>query len=484
MPITAIHSNPNNIREGYSEEKLEYIAHQIKRYGVLTSLLVYPHPDIQGDFMIRDGNHRYLAALKIELGELPCEVVPTSDRDDIADLDAMMSTGTSHTPLTDSERNIGVQRYFDLGQNITTIGKKLKMSRSEVQTRAALAKAPAVAKVVQDRSIDLVVAADLLAAEQEIGDPEILNNVLAEVRRYGADSQHEVTRIVEREKSNALYRKLRDELSEAGASEISYAQRYNGKWDSTDADLSVEEHVSAGHIFDIAAGEVRWFAKSKTAKAQLSEAEKHHRERMKHIANELPNIQKARAKFVMDKIRDKKSLEDRNARGLMISMILEGSFGVSNEAGTDALADLSGVPYPENRTWEGSEFVEWRRQVAKALQSFTVGQLAIMLAYLPVAESDQRLEKTNFYMRDSYDKENRWEPISTWYQQLIDHLGYVPADEEIEIIRMSEATRLHPRNDVQLQTATCTNCNQEVVADSHWSGLCDECAPAVDSEVD
>ncbi|MFC3374140.1 hypothetical protein [Glutamicibacter protophormiae] len=83
-------------------------------------------------------------------------------------------------------------------------------------------------------------------------------------------------------------------------------------------------------------------------------------------------------------------------------------------------------------------------------------------------------------MRDSWEKENRWAPLSRWYQQLIDFAGYLPSEDEAEMIRIAQQTRENALNDVHLNTATCKNCNQEVVSDKHWAGICAECAPAID----
>lgn len=62
MPISSLHENEDNIREDMGD--LDFLAEQIKQFGVQQPLTVYSHPQIEGDYIVRDGNRRYLASLR------------------------------------------------------------------------------------------------------------------------------------------------------------------------------------------------------------------------------------------------------------------------------------------------------------------------------------------------------------------------------------------------------------------------------------
>lgn len=485
LPISSLHENPHNIRDGYDPDKVEFIAGEIKQFGILQPLNVYPHPDIEGDYMIRDGNHRYLAALKIQKSDIPCIVSPATKRDGVADVDAMMSTGLSHTPLNQTGVSNGIQRYLDLGLDITTIGKKRKMPRTEVQARARLAGQPRVAALHERGVIDLLTAADLFKAEDETGDGSLFESAVSDLESSRwSQSQQDVTRLIEQKKANAKRDAMRSELTAQGAVEIDSNSRYSGKWSKSDSVLSVDEHVSAGHQFDVSTPDsVHWWEKSRGAtKSKMSEEQKAEKELVRRLTGTLPQSKVARQKFVVSKIRDKKALIEAEDRELFASVIFE-SDDLRDEK-RRLIAEVISLEFPEPEGDE-SEYGEalrsrrtaWEDKAYELVFALSLGQQVRLYAWIQAAVAEDMSHKFNLFQRTSWETEARWKPMATWYKRLISFFGYVPDRDEVEAMRLA-AKQSDRKMNVELPVGAevvCAGCGQHQVIAADDSVPCPTC---------
>lgn len=488
LPVSAIHPDPKNPRQDMGD--IDALAHELKTIGQFDAISVYPHPELDGDYMIQGGHRRHAAALRAGLTELKCEIVPTPENAALDLYTEALSTGTNHMPLDSMGQSKSLQGMLTEGKSEAWISKNFNIPKAEVKPRARLADNPRVAQIHARGTIDLLSAAAVLDVEEETGDASIFDGIVDDLEAsHWKKDQMDVNRLIEQKKQNARRDTLRAELTGQGAVEIDSQNRYSGKWAKTEQVMDVADHVAAGHQFDVSTPDsVDWWEKSKAAaKAKASPEEKARRENIRRLDGVLPIAQRARHKFVIDKIRDRKGIEDRNARGLLVSMIFEEARGDYETFKRQAIGEAVGLPFPELDDEQSSRAPEveeartrWEAEARKAALGLSLQQLSLLLAYVPVAITDRNLGKTNWYMRDSWEKEARWAPLSRWYQQLIDFAGYVPSEDEAEMIRIGLQTRQNALNDVHLNTATCRNCNQEVVSDKHWTGICAECAPAID----
>ena len=110
IQIEKVRANPANIREDLGD--MERLAAEVKTVGIRSPLVVYPHPDIEGDFMIQEGHRRRQAALAAGLSELPCIIVEAPKRP-AEDVEVMLSTGRNHKPLTRLEEARGESRFLE-----------------------------------------------------------------------------------------------------------------------------------------------------------------------------------------------------------------------------------------------------------------------------------------------------------------------------------------------------------------------------------
>ncbi|NQD42515.1 ParB/RepB/Spo0J family partition protein, partial [Glutamicibacter halophytocola] len=174
LALSSVHQHPDNIREDLGD--LTQLSGEIKELGLLNPLLVYPHPNREGDFVVQDGNRRRAAAAQAGLTEVPCVVLPEpkAERGPRADIETMLTTGRNHRPLSEAEVSKGIQGLLDLGMDITTVGKKFKMSRKEVQARAKVArKDDGVSKAYSAGRLRLDAVQRLQELEEQSDIPEL-----------------------------------------------------------------------------------------------------------------------------------------------------------------------------------------------------------------------------------------------------------------------------------------------------------------------
>src|SRR5678816_2948678 len=69
-----IDRDPTNPRQIFDETKLQELANDIAVRGIMSPLLVRPHPEVKGRFMIVFGERRWRAAELVDLELVPCIV--------------------------------------------------------------------------------------------------------------------------------------------------------------------------------------------------------------------------------------------------------------------------------------------------------------------------------------------------------------------------------------------------------------------------
>jgi len=491
LPIAAVHPHPDNPRKDMGD--LETLAAQIKAFGgLMEPITVWAHPTLEGDYEIRSGHRRHQASLKADMSHIRCRIIERPENARRALLEEALTTGTNHQKLEVTERAQAIQGLLDEGASESWISRMYQIPKEEVRPVARLASSPRLAELAATGKVDLLAMKVIQDAEDETGDVNLLEDVMDEVARSWRSTVDaaSVTRTIEEKKAAAQRQKIREELVTQGAMELAPEHRYSGKWAKTKSEMTTAEHIDAGHQFDLAAPPtVDWWKSQKQAKPKLSEEEQARREKVRHLDSVLAISQRGRRAFILGKVRDKKSMTDRDTRGLMVSTLFDVAkrYGHERDIALTALGEALSVEFPEptkGMSQWGHDFQalaeQWEQRARKAALQLAVPQLALLIAWMPAAVADTKTVKTNWYSRSSWDKENRWEPMALWYQQLIDHVGYVPTEDEIAAIRWGKESRLQELNDVRLQTATCKTCRQEVVADSNWMGNCDDCAPAID----
>ncbi|UUX60140.1 ParB/RepB/Spo0J family partition protein [Glutamicibacter halophytocola] len=485
LPISAVHPDPKNPRTDMGD--LDQLAHELKSIGQMDAITVYPHPERDGDYQIQGGHRRHAAALRAGLTELKCEVIPTPANAAMDLYTEALSTGTNHLQLDYLGQSQALQGLLTEGKSEAWIAKNFKIDKAEVKPRARLASQPKVAKLHERGTIDLLTAADILDVETETGDGSLFESVVDELEstRWKQD-QRDVTRLIEQKKANAKRDLLRAELTAQDAVEIDSENRYSGKWSKTEAVLSVEEHIKAGHQFDVSTPEsVNWWAKTKSKAKQVSPERKAELELVRKLNGTLPTSKRARQQFVVSKIQDKKALSDAEDRELFTEVVLAADTLTQERKQLIAQAINLPLPEPENEenAWDESfrkRCSIWEEQAYDLIFKLTLGQQVRLYSWLQAASAEDMSHKTNLYQRDSWEKAARWKPMATWYNRLIRYFGYVPDRDEVEAMRWAtdQDSQFSVGFEVELPAEAemvCGKCGQQSIAPGEHAGECPTC---------
>ncbi|WIV42564.1 ParB/RepB/Spo0J family partition protein [Glutamicibacter nicotianae] len=487
LALSAVHQHPDNIREDLGD--LTQLSGEIKSLGLLNPLLVYPHPDREGDFVVQDGNRRRAAAAQAGLTEVPCVVLPepTEERGARADIETMLTTGRNHRPLTEAEVSKGIQGLLDLGMDITTVGKKFKMSRKEVQARAKVAqKDDGVSKAYSAGRLSLDAVQRLQELEEKSDVPNLYERAVERIEDMPNGASVETVERVITETEMSIKKSQREaELKELDAKEGDYEISYSSSWAAVEDEMTDKEHVAAGHKyrFNYRDPEPVWYVKQKKAKPELTEQEKQDKQTQDKLKSILKIVQRSRIAFIKNAFETVKPSESlaKDAIAKQINSVVRYS-----EEGRIILGDVLGIKPPEfDGTPASSQLLDrWNDEVHKHLVRQSMAYLGMLLAFADQVSVEESLGKLSGFERSGFENHrhgSRWKSAHDYYNFLTEHLGYqLDIDEKLamEYSAMNEPRRNRDLDLVPLPdevTATCSGCNQEVVADSEWQGLCVKC---------
>lgn len=489
LPISSVHENESNIREGYDADKLAFIAGQIKSVGLIEPLVVYPHPDIEGDYLIREGNHRYLASLQAGETEIPCIVKPASDRDKVADVDAMLSTGRAKNPLRESEISKGIQLALDLGQDITTIGKKHGMSRTEVKLRAKMAQRPD--KLSDDftkGAVTLDTVKRIYELEDQSGDAELYERAIKELPA-GADPD-EVEKHIVRTEGQLTKERIKKEIRELGVKEAPFNATWKSdSWERITDEMSVAEHHEAGHqyYFDWNASEPFWYLQKESPEPEEtpepSAEELAEQQKINTLEAQLKEIQGVRTKSIVRRLKDRTAVKDADAKRLLLKNLEDWCERSDIEELISMVTSLS----PADRDGEDfdTDFKKWVGKARNFLMKLPLTNLVVLVElvqYLPIDLGELYAFRRGSGEEYSY---GAWANGNfDFYDAAVNGLGYVLDASEVEAMQYS-AKRAPSRSKdfdlVEIPDDACKSCGTEPFEPT-GTEICTGCA-ATDDEV-
>jgi len=487
LALSSVHQHPDNIREDLGE--LDQLTSEIKALGLMNPLLVYPHPDREGDYVVQDGNRRRAAAAQAGLLEVPCVVLPepTTERGARADIETMLTTGRNHRPLSEAEVSKGIQGLLDLGMDITTVGKKFKMSRKEVQARAKVAqKDDGVSKAYSAGRLRLDAVQRLQELEEQSDIPELYERTVERIEDMPNGASVETVERVIAETELSIKKSQREaELKKLSAVEGDYDITYSSAWSVVEDEMTDAEHVAAGHKyrFNYRDPEAVWYVKAKKVKPELTEQEKANKQTEAKLKSMLKIVQRSRIAFIKNAFETVKPSETVAKETIAEKIMLEVRYSDDERI---ILGEVLGIKFPEQESEQGSfELLEsWNTEVRKHLVRQPMAYLGMMLAFAGQLGIEESLGKLSGFERSHYETSgynSRWQNAHEYYGFLTAYLGYqLDVDEKLamEYQAMNGPQRNRELDLVPLPdevTATCTGCKQEVVADTEWAGMCHDC---------
>lgn len=184
IPLYLIDPDPDQPRLSFDELKLDELADSIKAQGIIEPLVVSPHPDRAGRYMLVAGERRWRAARMAGLSRVPVVLrnLPEEQR-----LAVQLVENIDREALTVLEEAAAVVRLIDAGHRPKAIADMLGKSPAWVSLRRKIA--------AHRGGLDYVVAQGLtrdaetlaMLAELEQLEPDAFGELLSSERIRRAD---------------------------------------------------------------------------------------------------------------------------------------------------------------------------------------------------------------------------------------------------------------------------------------------------------
>lgn len=433
VDIAQVRANPHNIREDLGD--LDRLAGEVKTMGILQPLLVYPHPELEGDYIIKDGHRRHAAAVRAGLSVVPVLVEEVSARGVLDDLETMLTTGRNHRSLNKLEEAKGFQMLLDLGLNESTIGKRFKQPKSEVVTKARVMKAPEKVQDAYGRGrIDLLQLKKLTDL-QASGQAEVLERAL-EARDFDTDGGYVINadRIIAQAETAHQAAEVTERLLALGAKQVPAEKAYQLESVPDEPPMTEEEHVAAGHVFSMSrwSDEPNWYVERSKGKAEeLSAEAKAEQSRIRELSAGLLTAFKLRRQFLVRLVQDTGAGVSQDADLELLLGVVWHQIGKLDDV---VLAEITGIDPPENKDdWTANN--AWRDRVRAVFAKMSWKQLARAAAWGESNDTDKRLRKAPAFARGEYN----WSNHRTWLTTVQRLFGYRLDQAERDTVAFYEA---------------------------------------------
>lgn len=209
IEISKLKPHPNNPRKAIGN--ISELADSIKRNGVFQNLTVVPNED--DTYTIIIGHRRHAAAKKAGLKELPCAVVEMTEKEQLS---TMLLENMQREDLTILEQAEGFQMMIDLGESVKSISEQTGFSQSTVRHRVKLLELDK--KELKKQENMNVSITDYIKLEK-IKSPERRNEVL---KKIGTNNfEYFVERALQAEIEEEREEKIVEKLKALNAIDIS-----------------------------------------------------------------------------------------------------------------------------------------------------------------------------------------------------------------------------------------------------------------------
>ncbi|WP_163186030.1 ParB/RepB/Spo0J family partition protein [Cellulosimicrobium sp. SL-1] len=220
-----------NIRRD-AELDAEFIA-SIKEHGVLTAITARRDP--LGQLLVVDGQRRTLAAIEAGRDEVTVDVV-----DGIGDDESRITTqyvvNEHRRGLSAADKVESVRQLSLFGRSATSITKRLRIPRAEVDAALAVAESKATATVLAEHpTVDLLAAATIAEFDD---DPEVVAELVEVAETEPSQLEHAASRVRSAREQAAVVAAARDELEAAGVTVLDKQPTYDDKASETISSLT------------------------------------------------------------------------------------------------------------------------------------------------------------------------------------------------------------------------------------------------------
>ena len=143
VPVSALRAHPQNPRQDLGD--LSELTEAIRAKGITQTVLVMPHPTIDGDYQILIGHRRIAAARAAGFDTVLANIAP-ADLSAAEQMEIMLIENLQRTDLKPSEEIAGVRALFDMGNTAQQVSKGIGKHISTVKRYKKASGASASAK--------------------------------------------------------------------------------------------------------------------------------------------------------------------------------------------------------------------------------------------------------------------------------------------------------------------------------------------------
>lgn len=444
VSLAKLEAHPDNIRkEVVMDAAFDDLVAGIKSVGLIHPPVVVAHPTAKTKFRIVTGHRRFLASQRAGLKKIFVDL--HTDLSEKQQRDMQYQENKHRVGNSLMERAQYVANELDLGgRTIADLAKGMGVSQDQVRTSKKLSHAPGkVHAKINDGQMNLE---DALILAEFNGDVEAQEALLEawgtwnwkiEVRRW------QNLRAAQKQSPKTLR-----ELSTAGAVVVEDAESI-GNRAYAPSDLSVEEHVAAGHVAvvdEVGTGKAVWFkpiviqAQPEKTEEEL-EAEAAKAKAAADLAAELELAGQVRAEALKDLIRAPRA-------GLATELM---AAEVARRVMSWNHWDLIGVPKKSS--------VE---DVTAALVKLGVESMAVLEDVMRHGNEPSLTSGLDGWGPATWGNDY----AKGWRDRLHDVYGYQWSDLETGFMQQR----------IDQVSGECKHCDTQLTADQREGRLCDDCA--------
>lgn len=432
ISVDQIFPNPDNLREltNADEKAIEQLGQEIKSVGQQLPLIVYPHPQRPGDYMLRDGHRRRLGMMQAGVREASCIVVESDGV--TGNVVTMLTTGRNQKPLSKLEEAKGFQMLLDLGMTELQMSKKFRQKTTDIRAKAKISQAPVlVQSFYEGGGMNLEEAQKL--QELEDTDPEMHAKVLDRIendswtQRQIMNGNTSITRLIVEQKEKKAHLARKAELEAAGAKQA--PENYYSNTRQVREEMTDAEHIAAGHLYALTGMHTDWREWIKTPPEVTPADDEEAKEKAKKLRSlnaALAVDYQMRRKFLVAQMQAKECVSQAEDQRILFAYLEPSIMQLPD----DLLEELTGISSPEDSN-DYVARIEWKKKVSARISTWGWRQWARLVTWKQHWDTDRRLRSTRG-LGESWDHKNRYREFANWFDLLQASLGYTMTDTERE----------------------------------------------------
>ncbi|RJQ14349.1 ParB/RepB/Spo0J family partition protein [Candidatus Parcubacteria bacterium] len=141
LEIRLIHPDPNQPRKAFSDQEMEELASSIRAEGVIHPIIVRPHPEIRGHYMIMDGERRWRASAMAGKLVIPC-IAKEGLLSNLDILKLQVMANLHQKRLNPIEEARSFKRFLEDGMSLSQLSELMSLNSQTIKIKMELLNLP------------------------------------------------------------------------------------------------------------------------------------------------------------------------------------------------------------------------------------------------------------------------------------------------------------------------------------------------------